>query len=166
MSQAEARRTVLAGGCQCGAVRYALFAEPEETSVCHCRMCQKAVGGPFAVFTTVRNADMIWTHGKPATFASSTAAERDFCAACGTPLTFRYLATDRTGIASGSLDAPVRAPPSIAYGIESRLSWLGTLDALPARATDDDPPDYVRSMTNFQHPDHETPPGWRPAPAG
>ena len=38
------------GGCQCGAVRYALLALPLEVSVCHCRMCQKASGGPIMAF--------------------------------------------------------------------------------------------------------------------
>ena len=42
---ADNRQPVATGGCQCGAVRYALYAMPEG-SVCHCRMCQKAVGGP------------------------------------------------------------------------------------------------------------------------
>jgi hypothetical protein len=42
----------LTGGCQCGAVRYALGEQPEST-VCHCRMCQKAVGGPFAAHSKV-----------------------------------------------------------------------------------------------------------------
>ena len=39
----------LTGGCQCGRVRYALSVVPDDVSVCHCRMCQKAVGGPFIV---------------------------------------------------------------------------------------------------------------------
>ena len=36
----------LTGGCQCGAVRYALAEQPGVRPLCHCRMCQKAVGGP------------------------------------------------------------------------------------------------------------------------
>ena len=74
---------VLTGGCQCGAVRYALYAMPERTSLCHCRMCQKAVGQPFAAYTCVPADKFAWTRGKPPTFRSSTAAERHFCPACG-----------------------------------------------------------------------------------
>jgi hypothetical protein len=86
----EQRKPVLTGGCQCGAVRYALFAKPERTGICYCRMCQKAVGGPFFAWAAVDEDDIAWTHGAPAQFASSSAADRGFCARCGTPLTFRY----------------------------------------------------------------------------
>ena len=51
---ADEAQTGLAGGCQCGAVRYRLEAKPKATSICHCRMCQKASGGPFAAFGEVR----------------------------------------------------------------------------------------------------------------
>jgi hypothetical protein len=32
------------GGCQCGAVRYALTETPQNACICHCRMCQKQFG--------------------------------------------------------------------------------------------------------------------------
>ena len=38
----------LTGGCQCGAVRYALLEPPSNPHICHCRMCQKAFGSFFA----------------------------------------------------------------------------------------------------------------------
>ena len=85
------RKPVLTGGCQCGAVRYALFATPERTGICHCRMCQKAVGGPFSAWANVRMENFAWTRGAPGTFRSSSAAERGFCPRCGTPLYFAYV---------------------------------------------------------------------------
>jgi hypothetical protein len=33
------RNPVLTGGCQCGAVCYALYAKPDRVGICHCRMC-------------------------------------------------------------------------------------------------------------------------------
>ena len=83
-------KTSLTGGCQCGAVRYAIYAAPERAGICHCRMCQKAVGGPFKAWANVRLQEFAWTRGAPTTFHSSSAAERGFCSHCGTPLYFNY----------------------------------------------------------------------------
>src|SRR5712672_2077334 len=82
----SATKPLLTGGCQCGAIRFALSAPPLKVSICHCRMCQKAVGAPFASFADIDRGDFTWTRGKPAAFRSSFFAERDFCADCGTPL--------------------------------------------------------------------------------
>jgi hypothetical protein len=155
---------VLIGGCQCGAVRYALGAMPEGTSICHCRMCQKAVGGPFAVYAPVRRQDFAWTRGTPPAFRSSTAAERHFCPACGTPLTFRYFHKDWIDVSIGSLDQPERVTPERHFCIESRLPWANGafLDALARAPADPDPAEPVRSLASFQHPDHDTPDDWRP----
>ena len=77
----------LTGGCQCGAVRYRLDAAPTGTHICHCRMCQKASGGPF--MASVLTSSFVVTRGALSIFKSSDIAERGFCAACGTPLQSR-----------------------------------------------------------------------------
>ena len=48
-------KTVLTGGCQCGAIRFALSKPPAKISICHCRMCQKASGAPFASFADIEH---------------------------------------------------------------------------------------------------------------
>jgi hypothetical protein len=154
---------VLTGGCQCGAVRYALAEMPGSASLCHCRMCQKAVGQPFAAYATVAATAFAWTRGDPPAFRSSTAAERHFCPACGTPLSFRYLHKPTISVSVGSLDTPEHVRPTRHVGVQGRLSWLtaATLEALPAAPTvGAQTPPYVRDLTSFQHPDHDTPEGW------
>ena len=116
------RRPVLTGGCQCGAVRYALYAEPD-ADICHCRMCQKAVGNVFMAVAGVPLQHFAWTRGEPAVYRSSSAAERGFCRDCGTPLTFRYVAKDSINVTLGSLDEPAKAKPTKQHGIESRVPW-------------------------------------------
>ena len=106
----------ITGGCQCGAVRYRLNRPPSKVSVCFCRMCQKAVGGYFGAYASSTVADVIWTKGQPSLFASSKAAERGFCPACGTPLTFAYRGKPGLSVAAGTLDDPEAFPPTIAYG--------------------------------------------------
>jgi hypothetical protein len=157
----DERKPVATGGCQCGAVRYALYSVPEG-SVCHCRMCQKAVGGPFAALAKLANSDLAWTRGEPASFQSSSAAWRDFCAACGTPLTFRFPDAAHMEVTIGSLDDPAAVPPVRNFGAESRLPWIAGLmpGALPDTTSDQLPP---RGVVSRQHPDHDTPPGWKPA---
>src|SRR5438270_492505 len=73
---------VLTGGCQCGAVRYALDMVPEGVHVCHCRMCQKAVAGPFAVICPVLKRSFRITRGNLSHFQSSAVARRGFCRMC------------------------------------------------------------------------------------
>ena len=128
---------VMTGGCQCGAVRYALHAQPEG-SFCHCRMCQRAVGGPFAALTCLSQTDLEWTKGAPKTYASSSIATRGFCADCGTPLTFAYNTGGYINVTVGSLDEPEHANIVEHFGIESRLSWLKMCAGLPEQATDAD----------------------------
>jgi len=150
----DQRRPVMTGGCQCGAVRYALYAEPFDPHICHCRMCQRAFGAFFAPLAAVRNADFAWTRGTPGLFRSSTIAERGFCAACGTPLSFRYLDARRIAVALGSLDDPDRVTPARQSGIESRVHYFADLAGLPGETTEARlPPDYRQRFVNLQSAD-------------
>ena len=151
--------TILTGGCQCGAVRYGLDQQPENVHVCHCRMCQKAVGGPFAVICPVQKTAFRVTRGTISYFHSSDVARRGFCSACGTPLLFEYPEGDDLGVMVGTLDEPDRAPPENQYGNESRVAWYGGLLGVPGdRPTYAENPDMLHriSSSNHQHPDHDT----------
>jgi hypothetical protein len=149
-------KSVLTGGCQCGAVRFALSAVPVKVSICHCRMCQKATGAPFASFADIERSDFAWTHGKPAAFRSSSIAERDFCAACGTPLSFRRIDGPRIEILTGTFDRPDRMVPVQQFGTEARLGWVVTIANLPSQTTlQNYGADKHDSIVSHQHPDHD-----------
>ena len=148
---------MMTGGCQCGAVRFASYTKPGRISVCHCRMCQKAVAGPFAAFVEIPNGDFAWTLGIPGTFRSSSIAERDFCAACGTPLSYRKLNGSVIELLTGAFDRPDRMIPTYQTGIESRLAWIIHLHNLPGKTTaENDGPDAAGRIVSYQHPDHNT----------
>jgi hypothetical protein len=138
------------GGCQCGAVRYEITAAPVDTNYCHCRMCQRATGGPFGVFATVKRADFKWTQGEPAYFESSSVARRGFCSKCGTPLSFEYTASKHISFTIGTFDEPDALPPAQHSGCESQVSWLHILDDLPKETTPFGPGTPTEGMTNNQ----------------
>jgi hypothetical protein len=136
----EDRVAVATGGCQCGAVRYALYVTPQKAHVCHCRMCQRATGGLFAALAGAPKADVAWTRGSPAVFRSSNLATRQFCRDCGTPLGFAYdLPEARAYVTIGSLDHPERVPVLMQYGVESQLPWVTFNDHVPTEETAADP---------------------------
>jgi hypothetical protein len=144
------------GGCQCGAVRYALFAEPFNPHVCHCRMCQKASGGAFMPFAAVNLENFAWTRGTPGIFRSSLAAERGFCRECGTPLSFRNIENAWINLTIGSFDLPDAVQPALQLGAESKISWFGKLHTLPEMITEAGfkSGDH-RKFASRQHPDFE-----------
>jgi len=147
------RAPVATGGCQCGAVRYALYVAPQNAHVCHCRMCQRATGGLFAALAGAPKPDFAWTKGEPGVFASSNLASRAYCRDCGTPLSFSYnMPEARFYVTIGSLDAPDAVPIVTQYGIESRLSWVKFCEDVPGEATGADAKAqaFLAAMTNNQ----------------
>ncbi|MDP2764588.1 MAG: GFA family protein [Brevundimonas sp.] len=123
------------GGCQCGAVRYALDARPVTAEFCHCRMCQRAVGQVSAGFFDVDRRSFRWLTAPPANYRSSEAAQRGFCARCGTPLTFDGFDEPTMALSIASLDDPELVPMGGHCGIQSKVGWLRLNDGLPQRAT-------------------------------
>lgn len=152
----DASKPVLTGGCQCGAVRFAISATPNRVSICHCRMCQKASGAPFASFADINRTDFAWTKGEPSFFRSSSIADRGYCAACGTPLSFGRIDGDRIEIMTGAFDLPDRLVPTRQYGTESRLGWVVGISNLPSQTTQQNyGPEKMATIVSHQHPDHD-----------
>lgn len=124
------------GGCQCGRVRYAVTLVADEAYLCHCRMCQRAVGAVSVALTQVACASVAWTTHAPERFRSSPFAQRGFCAVCGTSLTYEADGEPMMDLTVGSFDEPSRFRPVAHYGIESwHPQWLDTR-GLPTQSTD------------------------------
>ena len=119
-------------------------------------MCQKASGAPFASFADIDRNDFAWTRGKPAAFRSSSIAERDYCADCGTPLSFHRIDGPRIEIMTGAFDRPDRVVPTRQYGTESRLGWVVGVANLPSQTTlQNYGPEQLGGIVSHQHPDHD-----------
>lgn len=136
----------LTGGCQCGRVRYAVGIEDDDAYLCHCRMCQRAVGGVSVALKSVRIADVEWSR-EPDRYISSPIAQRGFCAACGTSLTFEFLEPGETmDLTVGSFDDPDRFVPTHHFSPETwHEAWLDTRH-LPGTRLADNPSTVARWM--------------------
>jgi hypothetical protein len=123
------------GGCQCGEVRYRAEGPRDRASVCYCRMCQKASGGPFMAFVRFPAHHVHWS-GSPAVFASSNRVERGFCRNCGTPLSYRQVDGPNISLTLNSLDDPEVARPEMSFSATAQVSWCRALSDLPNRDMD------------------------------
>ena len=135
------------GGCQCGAVRYRAEGPRDRASVCYCRMCQKASGGPFMAFVRFPARQVQWSH-PPAVFSSSNRVERGFCRNCGTPLFYRQVGGPNISLTINSLDDPESVRPELSFAADAQISWCRALADLPNQEMDlTGSPGFI----NFQH---------------
>lgn len=100
------------GGCLCGAIRYAVAAEPQRVTVCHCQFCQRATGAAYMVEPIFQTSDLSVTRGSPRVYdhrsqGSGKIVHIHFCADCGTKL---WLTFERfpgsLGVYAGTFDNP------------------------------------------------------------
>lgn len=120
------------GGCLCGAIRYRTSGQPGNVTHCHCSICRRASGAPFVTWVAFPVEAFAFVKGKPATYRATPKAERTFCRACGTQLTFRHVESARQiDVTAGSLDEPDAVRPDAHIWIASRVPWLALDDDLP-----------------------------------
>jgi hypothetical protein len=78
------------GGCECGAIRYEVDAEPIAMFNCHCRDCQRASGGPYTGVVYMPAKAVKITKGSPRYYTTLSEAmgvnKRGFCPDCGSRL--------------------------------------------------------------------------------
>ncbi|MDP3750130.1 MAG: GFA family protein [Phenylobacterium sp.] len=144
------------GGCQCGAVRFKVTGELGRASICHCRMCQKAFGGPYGALVSVNKADLEWTRGEPKRFASSNKVDRGFCGDCGTPLTFEWHSRI-IDLAIAAFDDAASIKPVLQLDVERALPWVAGVSDLPVKTPEEEAKmqAYQATIVSHQHPDYD-----------
>jgi len=118
------------GGCLCKAVRYHADAAPINERVCHCRLCQKAIGAAFNARVLFR-IDDVTIDGPLAMVSSSPDIRRGFCPNCGTTMFSRRDAAGIVGVTTGSLDDPTVFKPQMHIFTASKQPWVVLDDDLP-----------------------------------
>ncbi len=123
---------IIEGGCQCGAVRYVIEAEPIMAAICHCSTCRRANAAPAVAWAMFEYGQVQFVAGKLKRYVASEGAKRGFCADCGTQISFEaeYL-PGLIDITVGSFDNPECVEPSMHYWYSRHLSWAEFADSLP-----------------------------------
>lgn len=123
------------GSCLCGGVRLAADGIDGPGSSCHCRMCQKAHGGPFGPYVTLNG--LRWTEGEDliTVYPSSEHCTRSFCSRCGATLEFHDTRKPHLrAIALSVLDGDHGGRIGSHIFVDDKADWYDILDDLPRHA--------------------------------
>jgi hypothetical protein len=125
------------GGCACGAIRYAIAAEPVFMNHCQCRDCQRASGtghGSYLTFPSRRQVTLTGEATRHDLVCDSGGTKTNaFCPTCGAPVYLTFAAMpDLFTLHAGSLDDPSRFAPKVVTYAGRALAWDRLDPALPA----------------------------------
>jgi hypothetical protein len=133
---------IMQGGCQCGAVRYALEGPLPHAYACHCVDCQKQSASAFSLsIPVVREA--LEVSGPLASFAkrsdSGAVTTCWFCPSCGARV---FHTSNRSPSAAtlkaGTLDDASSVVPAAHLWIRRKQPWVQLDPDLPAYETQPD----------------------------
>lgn len=127
------------GSCLCGTVRWRM--EPPFTAMshCHCSMCRKAHGAPFATYMGARPENFAFESGEEAIviYESSPEFPRGFCGTCGSAVPVVH--GDFVDVPAGGLDDDPGVRPEKHIFATHKAPWHeigGRLPQLPTYKED------------------------------
>ena len=123
---------MLAGKCECGAVRYSVADEFLYASNCHCSRCRAATGSAFKPFAGIEREKLQITNGADGLLIVGEETLNDTrCAACGSLLFSVVRDGAYVHVALGSLaDSPSLRPTKHIF-VGSKAPWFEITDDLP-----------------------------------
>ena len=125
----------MTGGCQCGAVRYEITAEPLSFICCHCTECQQQAASAFGLslyvptegFRIVQGETHVWQ--RPTDSGKRLACH--FCPTCGTRVFHRSSTNGGiTSVKAGSLDDAAGLRPVANLWTRSAQPWVSFPDGM------------------------------------
>lgn len=131
-SEGEARSRVLAGKCECGAVRYAVVDAFLYAANCHCSACRAGTGSAFKAFAGIEREKLEFTGGHDRLLVVGDPDENHTrCRTCGSLLFSVVRNGEYVHVAMGSLvDAPSIRPTEHIF-VGSKAPWFEITDDLP-----------------------------------
>ena len=123
---------MLAGRCECGAVRYSVADEFLYAANCHCSQCRASTGAAFKPFAGIEREKLEITDGAENLLVVGEAdANHTRCASCGSLLYSVVREGRYVHVALGSLvDAPAIRPTQHIF-VGSKAAWFTITDDLP-----------------------------------
>jgi len=118
----------------CGAVRFETRGEPFSVAHCHCHSCRKHTGAPVVTLAGFLQDQVRFTGAGRSLYESSPGAQRGYCTACGTPLTWEGDGGELGPIVElhlSGFDAPEELVPTAHAFYPERLPWFDIADDLP-----------------------------------
>lgn len=137
LTEADASLPPTTGRCLCGRVSFEFRGLPLWQSHCHCESCRRTCSAPFTSFVGVRDGTWRWTGAAPALYRHTAAADRLFCAACGSPMAFRGERwPGEMHFYAASLTDPTRYIPTRQVNWSEHTPRIRLADGLPTDAGD------------------------------
>ncbi len=123
------------GSCLCGQVRYCVTELEAEIGHCHCTMCRKFHGAPFATYAGSKHADFTWLAGeeKLSDYVAPNGTTRRFCGECGSSLVFipKGAKGRIVEFSLASLDTEINQRPDAHIYVANKANWYHITDPLP-----------------------------------
>ena len=127
---ADAR--VLAGACECNAVRYTVEDAFLYAMNCHCSRCRAGTGAAFKPLGGIEREKLTVTHGADCLLIFGEEDENHTrCRICGSLLFSVVREGSYVHVALGSLVDPPQIRPSSHIFVGSKAAWFEITDDLP-----------------------------------
>ena len=99
------------GSCLCGTVRYEVSGPFNSMMSCHCSMCRKHHGSPFATYVSAPLAGFRWISGEDAllNYQSSSQGARSSCRVCGSTVPIMLASHGLALLPAGPLEGDIAA---------------------------------------------------------
>jgi len=143
---------MLTGSCLCGDIAFEIDGPIEQIAHCHCSMCRKFHGGPFATFAVASPRDFHWRQGaeKAVHYRSSDSGWRNFCPRCGSGVPASPEGGPFALIPLGNVAEDPETRPSLHFFVGSKAPWHRIPDDLPRH--DAWPPEFGPDAVVVERP--------------
>ena len=144
--------STLTGSCLCGDIAFEIHGPITQIAHCHCSMCRKFHGAPFATFAVASPEDFRWRKGeeKVAHYRSSGTGWRNFCPRCGSAAPACPEGGPFALIPLGNIAEDPGVRPSLHFFVGSQAPWHRIPDDLPRH--DAWPPEFGPDAVAVERP--------------